>query len=128
MDDYSKIPIEELIEVYRDLADFKIVAAYISIGDELTDRAQNVYSRKPEMVLYKEVFGYEFMIELPYDELLVGFTDASIKHHDYSYNYKKPDGSVCHACLSLCGYSRNDIVERIEAEIDKIKREVVTNG
>lgn len=119
MTDYCETPIEELIDEYSVLAKDPRSIAYIDVGEELRKRAQNDYSVIPEREFYKEACGYEYTIELPYDELIIGRERAWIRHHDYSFIYNEPDGTSWNTCLSLCGYSREDIVEMIEKRIRK---------
>ena len=125
MKDYSEIPIDELMCEYAVLANDPIVMAYIECSDELMKRRTEDYSRKPETEFYKAACGYEYTIELPYDELLVSHDKAWMKHHDYSFTYKDPDGRVFNTCLSLCGYSREDIVEMIDKRIERLENEAV---
>ena len=119
MTNYGETPIEELIEEYSMLAKDPLVIAYINAGEELRKRAQSDYTHEPEREFYREACGYEYTIELPYDELFIGRDKAWIEHNDYSFSYKNPNGGSCYACLSLCGYSREEVVEMIEKRIRK---------
>lgn len=123
MKDYSEIPIEKLIDEYAVLANDPIVVAYINCSNELMVRKNEYYSTKPKTEFYKAACGYEYTIELPYDELLVSHERAWTRHHDYSFTYKDPDGRNFNTCLSLCGYSRKDIVEMIDKHIELLDGE-----
>ena len=124
MKEYGETPIEKLMDEYAMLAKDPLVMDYINVGDELMRRKERDYSSKPETEFYKAACGYEYTIELPYDELHVGFDKAWVKHNSYSFTYKDPEGRMCYACLSLCGYSREEIIEMIEARIERLESEV----
>ena len=124
MTNYDETPIEELIDEYAMLAKDPLVIAYIDVGEELIIRAQRDYRRKPEKEFYKAACGYEYTIELPYDELLVGHDKAWTKHHGYSFTYKEPDGREWNTCLSLCGYSREEITKMIDMRIERLESDV----
>ena len=117
---YGDMPIEQLMEEYATLAKDPLVMDYIEAGDELMTRVSRDYSREPETEFYKAACGYEYTIELPYDELYVSYDKAWVKHHDYSFKYKDPDGKTYYSCLSLCGYSREEIVGMIDKRIERI--------
>lgn len=123
MKDYREIPTAELIDDYIMFANDPLVKAYIECNNELIKRMTEYYSNEPQTEFYKAACGYEYTIELPYDELHVARDRAWIKHHDYSFTYKIPDGRVFNACLSLCGYSREEIVEIIERRIEQLENE-----
>jgi len=117
---YGDMPIEQLMEEYATLAKDPLVMDYIKASDELMTRVSRDYSREPETEFYKAACGYEYTIELPYDELYVSYDKAWIRHHAHSFKYKEPDGKTWNACLSLCGYSREEIVGMIEKRIERI--------
>jgi hypothetical protein len=125
MKDYREMPIDELMGEYSALANDPIVMAYNECGDELMKRRTEDYSVEPKTEFYKAACGYEYTIELPYDELHIGYDKAWMKHHGFSFTYKDPDGRVFNACLSLCGYSREDIVEMIDKRIERLENEAV---
>ena len=120
---YGGMPIEELIDEYAMLAKDPIVMAYIEASKELMKRQGRDYSEDPEKEFYKAACGYEYTIELPYDELRVGYDGAWLKHHSYSFTYKEPGGRTWDTCLSLCGYSREEIIGMIEARIERLESE-----
>lgn len=121
MKDYSETPIDELIDEYAVLANDPLVIAYLECSDELMKRKTRDYQAGPNTEFYKAAHGYEYVIELPYDELLVSHDSAWTKHHDYSFTYKDPDGRRFNTCLSLCGYSREDIIEMIDKRIERLE-------
>ena len=123
MTNYGETHIEELIEEYSMLAKDPLVAAYLNVREELRNREQSDYIRKPEREFYKKACGYKFTIELPFDELVITRDKARIRHHDYSFVYEEPGGVVWDTCLSMCGYSREEVVEMIENRISLLESE-----
>ena len=119
---YGDMPIEELMDEYAMLAKDPLVLAYIEAGKELMKRREQDYSEDSEKEFYKAACGYEYSIELPYDELFVTYDKAWLKHHGYSFVYKEPEGREWTACLSLCGYSREEIIGMIDARIERLER------
>ena len=119
---YGDMPIEELIDEYAMLAKDPLVSAYIKASDELMTRRYRDYGDNPETEFYKAACGYEYTIELPYDELFIAKDNAWLKHHSYSFAYKEPDGKKWNVCLSLCGYSREEITKMIDARIERLER------
>ena len=128
MRNYGETPIDELIEEYATLAKDPLVIAYNEVSEELFKRAERNYRKRPETEFYKAACGYEYTLELPYDELHVSHDRAWVKHHDYSFTYKEPDGRIWNSCLSLCGYSREQIVEMIDKRIEKLLEEAEEGG
>ena len=120
---YGDMPIEELIDEYAMLAKDPIVMAYIKASEELRTRAIRDYSHDPEKEFYKAACGYEYTIELPYDELCVTRDNAWLRHNSYSFTYKEPGGKEWNTCLSRCGYSREEIIGMIEARIERLESE-----
>ena len=120
MRDYSATSLEELMKEYSALASDPLVKAYLEVSDELMERKKG-YPSKPETEFYRAACGYEYTIELPYDELSVGSEKAWVEHHDCSFRYKTPDGRTFYACLSLCGYSREDVEHMIDLRIERLQ-------
>ena len=119
MKDYSMMPLEELMDEYAGLASDPIVKAYIAAYDELTERSEE-YPNEPESEFYRAAGGYTYYIELPYDKLYVTFDKAWVKHRDYSFRYRDPYGRTFNVCLSLCGYSREQIERMIDKRIEQL--------
>lgn len=119
---YGDMPIEELMNEYMTLAKNPLVMAYIKASEELGTRAIRDYSRDPEKEFYKAACGYEYTIELPFDELCVTRDNAWLRHNSYSFTYKEPGGREWNTCLSRCGYSREEIIGMIEAQIERLER------
>lgn len=115
--------VEDAMAEYAEISTSEDVKKYHDLSDELMKIQYEQFRDKPEHEFYKELNGYEFYIELPYDELCIGHEKAWVNHHSYSYMYKKPDGGTVYSCSSLCGYSRDWAIERIENEIGRIERE-----
>ena len=111
--------LEDIMAEYAELASKQEVKDYFDVSAELRKIQREQFRDEPERELYKEVNGYEFYIELPYDELLIMTEKVEVKHHSYSYMYKRPDGSSAHSCSSLCGHSHEWAIEQIEKTIER---------
>ena len=127
MREFSVITTDKLIEEYSMLAEDPLVADYIAIREELFKRA-NKDGREQKTEFYKEACGYEYILELPYDELVICNSKAWVSHHSYSFKYKEPSGRTFDACLSLCGYTREQIISMIDKRIDRLIEESEVMG
>lgn len=120
--------LEDVIAEYTELANSEEVKGYLKVSDELRRIQHKQFSDRPELELYKSVCGYKFYIELPYDELLIMTKKVDVKHYGYSYRYEHPDGTTTYSCLSLCGYSKERIIEMIEKSIEEIRELLGVDG
>ena len=120
--------VEDVMSEYAELSASIDVKKYHELSDELREMQREQFRDEPERELFKELNGYEFYIELPYDELCIGTDKAWINHHSYSYMYKRPDGGSVYSCSSLCGYSRDWAIDRINEEIARIESELQMRG
>lgn len=117
--------LQDVIAEYKELSGKQEIKDYFEVSKELRDIQREQFKDKPELELYKEVHGYEFYIELPYDELQIMTDDVEVKHHSYSYMYKHPNGCSTHSCSSLCGHSREWAIERLDESIKGIERDLM---
>jgi len=123
---YEQMPIDSLIECYKNFAAMQPVQTYHEITDELFKRQNQDFRQEAEREKYfVGESGTVYYIELPYDELCIGWYKAWTKHHDYSYAYTKPNGTTVYACLSLCKYDRQFIIEKLENAIEENERELM---
>lgn len=120
--------VEGVMSEYAELSASQDVKKYHEVSDELREIQREQFQDEPERELFKNFNGYEFYIELPYDELCIGTEHSWIDHHSYSYMYKRPDGTTVHSCVSLCGYSRDWVIKRIDEEIARIESELQEQG
>ena len=120
--------LEDVMSEYAELSASQDVKKYHEVSDELREIQREQFRDEPERELFKEFNGYEFYIELPYDELCIGTEKAWVKRHSYSYMYRKPDGGTVYSCSSLCGYSRDWAIGRINEEIARIESELQMRG
>ena len=117
--------LEDVITEYEELSVNQEVKKYFEVSNELRKIQREQFRDEPELELYKELHGYEFYIELPYDELLIMTEKVDVKHHSYSYRYKHPNGTTTYCCSSLCGYSRERAIEGLDEAIEEIERELL---
>lgn len=113
--------LEDVMTEYEELAANQNVKDYFEISKELRTIQSKQFRDKPELELYKDVNGYRFYIELPYDELWIMTDKVEVKHHSYSYRYERPDGSTVISCSSLCGHPREWAIERLNEAIEEIR-------
>ena len=113
--------LEDMMTEYEELAANQNVKDYFEVSKKLRKIQSEQFMDEPELELYKEVNGYRFYIELPYDELWIMTDKVEVKHHSYSYRYERPNGSTVMSCSSLCGYSREWAIKRLDEEIDEIR-------
>lgn len=116
--------LEDMMTEYEELAANQNVKDYFKVSKELRTIQSEQFMDEPELELYKEVNGYRFYIELPYDELWIMTDKVEVKHHSYSYRYKCPNGNTVMSCSSLCGFPREWAIERLDKEIEKIREMV----
>lgn len=117
--------LEDAIAEYVELSTSQDVKRHREVSDELRKIQREQFRDEPELEFYKESNGYEFYLELPYDELCIYSDKVDVKHHGYSYMYKNPNGGSTYSCSSLCGYSREKIVGMLDANIERIERELL---
>ncbi len=120
--------VEDVMSEYAELSASQDVKKYHEVSDELREIQRERFRDEPEREFFKDFNGYEFYIELPYDELCIGAERAWVNRHSYSYMYKKPGGGSVHSCSSLCGYSRDWVIGRIDEEIARIESELQMRG
>lgn len=120
--------VDDVMSEYAELSASQDVKKYHEVSDELREIQREQFRDEPEREFFKDFNGYEFYIELPYDELCIGTEDAWVNRHSYSYMYKKPDGGSVYSCSSLCGYSRDWAIESINEEIARIESELQMRG
>jgi hypothetical protein len=120
--------VDDVMSEYAELSASQDVKKYHEVSDELREMQREKFRDEPEREFFKEFNGYEFYIELPYDELCIGTERAWVKRHSYSYMYKKPGGGSVYSCSSLCGYSRDWAIGRINEEIARIESELQMRG
>lgn len=114
--------VEALMERYAEVAATPQVEEYHKLSDMLYDaRWKHGFRTKAEREFYKESNGHEFTLELPYDELMCTYDKAHVRHHSWSYIYTEPGGKTFDACLSLCGYTREQVEARIDERIAKME-------
>lgn len=120
--------VDDVMSEYAELSASQDVKKYHEVSDELREIQREQFRDEPEREFFKDFNGYEFYIELPYDEICIGTKNAWVKRHSYSYMYKKPDGGSVYSCSSLCGYSRDWAIGCINDEIARIKSELQMRG
>lgn len=120
--------LEDMMTEYEELAANQNVKDYFEVSKELRTIQSEQFMDEPELELYKEVNGYRFYIELPYDELWIMTDKVEVKHHSYSYRYERPNGSTVMSCSSLCGYPREWAIERLDEEIEEIRELMEVDG
>lgn len=116
--------LEDLIAEYEELSVNQEVKNYFEVSNELRKIKSEQFKDEPELELYKEANGYEFYIELPYDELWIMTDKVEVKHHSYSYRYERPNGNTVMSCSSLCGYPREWAIERLDEAIEEIREQL----
>lgn len=117
--------LEDTIAEYVELSTSQDVKRHREVSDELWKIQREQFMDEPELEFYKESNGYEFYLELPYDELCIYSDKVDVKHHGYSYMYKNPNGGSTYSCSSLCGYSREKVVGMLDANIERIEHELL---
>ena len=120
--------VDDVMSEYAELSASQDVKKYHEVSDELREIQREQFRDEPEREFFKDFNGYEFYIELPYDELCIGTERAWVERHSYSYMYKKPNGGSVYSCSSLCGHSRDWAIGRINEEIARIESELQMRG
>ena len=109
--DYMEL--EEAIRIYNKIADNEKVRQFEE-ARSLILKEMNI--RKPELEFYKSSNKYNYYIEKPYEELT--FEDNKVVKRQHSYSaIGKNKVSTTNFCLSLCNYSKEQIVKIIENSI-----------
>lgn len=112
----SKEEILKYAERLAELEELDVIKEY----NEVVHEVVNYPKGKPELEYYKSSALYDYYIELPYEEFGYRYDKYQFIQHNYNYvgkgiNNKK--GWKQDACLSLCKYSKEEIMERIDESI-----------
>ena len=100
---------ERLVE----LEELDIIKEYNDVFTKLVNYPRG----EPELEYYKSSDLYDYYIELPYEKFIRRNGKYQFVQYGYSYIGRqkgKKSGWVINACLSLCGYSKEEIMEMIE--------------
>jgi len=107
----------EAIEIYNASKDNKEIIKFEEARSVLLEEMNN---RKPKEEFYKSSTKYDYYILLPYEEMMFTKNGIEYKNHSYDAFGKNKNGkSTCHFCLSLCNYSKDEIIQLIENHIVK---------
>lgn len=109
------------IETYKSLKDNKIVKAYqealhiVLYPEEYDDD----FAKKEEII--KETPNYKVILCLPYKKINHSTGEIEQCSYDGKIEYGKYSG--VYLCLSLCNYSREEIIKRLEESVEELKKE-----
>ena len=120
----NKQKLLKAIETYKSLKDNGIVKEYqealnIVLHPEDYDDA---FARKREII--KETPNYKLVLCLPYKEIM---WDGGIRQHSYDGKIEYDEICCIYLCLSLCNYSREEIIKRLEDRVEELKKEMNWN-
>ena len=105
--------LEESIKIYNKLANNERIKQF---EDARSLILEEMNSRKPELEFYKPSEKYHYYIEKPYEELVFKNDKVIKRQHGYSAIGKNRVSTV-NFCLSLCNYSKEEIIKIIEEHI-----------
>ena len=107
--------IKKAIEIYNKYKDDEKIKNF-EIARSIILKEMN--NRKPEREFYMSTSKGEYYIEKPYKELYFGKNGIEERQRSYSVILKTKK-STLNFCLSLCGYSKEDIIKIIEKDFAK---------
>lgn len=110
---------EEILKCAERLAELEELDIIKEYNDVFTNLV-NYPKGEPELEYYKSSDLYDYYIELPYKKFIRRDGKYQFVQHYCSYIGRqkgKSSGWVINACLSLCGYSKEEIMERIDEVI-----------
>lgn len=105
--------LKEAIKTYNSLNGNEIIKQFEEARHLIIEEMAN---RKPELEYYKSSNKYKYYIEKPYEKITFENGKAIKKKRNYSAIAKSKTSTV-NFCLSLCNYSREDIIKLIEKHI-----------
>lgn len=107
--------LNEAIEIYNSLHKNESIKLYC---DALHVVVEEMQKRKPKEVYYKSSDKYDYYIVYPYTEICFTEDGVGFRERYYDAKGKNKDGrSTLHFCLSLCKYSKEKMIEKIEEQI-----------
>lgn len=110
---------EEILKCAERLAELEELDIIKEYNDVFT-KLVNYPRGEPELEYYKSSDLYDYYIELPFEKFIRRDGKYQFVQHYYSYIGRqkgKKSGWVINACLSLCGYSKEEIMEMIDEVI-----------
>ena len=105
--------LEEAIKIYNRLASDERIREFEEARSLIL---KEMNSRKPELEFYKPSNKYHYYIEKPYEELTFENDKVIKRQHSYSAIGENKISKI-NFCLSLCNYSKEEIIKIIENHI-----------
>lgn len=112
----TKEEILKYAERLAELEELDVIKEYRQVVSEVVSYPKG----EPELEYYKSSDLYDYYIELPYERFDYKYDKYQFIKHNYNYIGKGigiKKGWTRNACLSLCKYSKEEIMAMIDKEI-----------